>query len=442
MIIGITLILLALALNAIGFATLESNDQLAVFSQFLGSSSLLLMAFSQFIATRISGVEALFGRLDKGYWLHKWLGIAALLCFALHDIIDAEIAGVPQGGLYDLGETLGEFSYNGLIFLIVISIIVFIPYHLWKWTHRFMGAMFVLAFLHYLLIAKPFGNLDPLGLYISALCLVGTLSYLYTLLPITWRSWKNYSIDSVEQKHGTTVLSLSPKQKGINFHAGQFAFISIDKPGLTEPHPFTIGSAPNASGTLRLSIKSLGDYTENLGNKLNVGNNVKIQGGFGRFIRKPARKAAKTEIWIAAGVGITPFAAWAQNLKSSESTEIHLFYAVRQRDQVVHLAELQQRAAQVDNFKLHIVESSQGERLTTPYITERVTSDVSKAHVYFCGPADMRESLKNQFTRIGLPKRRFHYEEFEIRSGLGLRKLIAFIMKFIETRKNPVRAAP
>ncbi len=429
MIIGIALILLALALNAYGFSLIDSQAQLALFSQFLGSSSLILMSFSQFIATRVTGVEVLFGRLDKGYWLHKWIGIFALLFFVLHDIIDAEIAGTLQGGLYDFAETLGEFSYNALIFLVVISIIVFVPYHLWKWTHRFIGAMFVLAFLHYFLISKPFSNLDPLGLYITAFCVMGILSYLYTLLPIAWRGWKHFTINNIEQQHGTTVLSLSPVGKSIDFRAGQFAFISIYKPGLSEPHPFTISNAPNTSGQLRFTIKVLGDFTSKLAsNKLAVGDTIKVQGGFGRFIRKPARrKTGRTEIWIAAGVGITPFAAWAQDLQDDEPTDIHLFYAVRQQEQTVHLAELKQHAARVKNFNLHLIASSAGERISADLITQRIGGGFSKANVYFCGPTSMRQTLKTQFAKAGLTARHFHYEEFEIRSGIGLRKLLALI---------------
>lgn len=434
MIIGIALLLLALAVNAYGFSTVDSTERLALFSQFLGSSSLILMAFSQFIATRISGVETLFGRLDKGYWLHKWIGISALLCFVLHDIIDAEMNGIPQGGLYDFAETLGEVSYNALIFLVIISIITFVPYHLWKWTHRFIGAMFVLSFLHYLLIGKPFANNDWLGLYISCFCILGMLSYVYTLLPIKWRRWKRFHITNVEQQHGTTVINLSPDDKALTFRAGQFAFISIDKPTLSEPHPFTISSAPSTNGTLRFSIKSLGDFTTGLTGKLNVGDSISVQGGFGRFVRKPPtrNKNKQTEIWIAAGVGITPFAAWAQDLAEDETTDIHLFYAVRQQDQAVHLAELQQRAKQITNFHLHIVESSTGNRLSKQYIAEHLnhdaSKDVSKTKVYFCGPTSLRQTLKTQFTQAGLPARHFHYEEFEIRAGIGLRKLLAFAL--------------
>ncbi|MGB1258401.1 MAG: hypothetical protein ACPG51_21175, partial [Thiolinea sp.] len=94
-----------------------------------------------------------------------------------------------------------------------------------------------------------------------------------------------------------------------------------------------------------------------------------------------------------------------------------------------HLAELQRQAEQMENFNLHIVESAAGVRVSQQYISERVDGDISQAKVYFCGPTPMRKSLKAQFTQAGLPNRQFHYEEFEIRSGVGLRKLLSFVFR-------------
>ena len=51
------------------------TDQIALFSQYLGIAALILMAWGQILSTRIAGVEAVFGGLDRGYVLHKWLGI-------------------------------------------------------------------------------------------------------------------------------------------------------------------------------------------------------------------------------------------------------------------------------------------------------------------------------------------------------------------------------
>ena len=51
----------------------------AMFSQYIGSVAIIAMAITQLLSTRIAGLEAIFGGLDRMYVIHKWLGIIALL---------------------------------------------------------------------------------------------------------------------------------------------------------------------------------------------------------------------------------------------------------------------------------------------------------------------------------------------------------------------------
>jgi len=43
----------------------------------------------------------------------------------------------------------------------------------------------------------------------------------------------------------------------------------------------------------------------------------------------------------------------------------------------------------------------------------------------------MREALQRAFQALGLPKSSFHYEKFEIRFGIWLRLMLAWVMKRI-----------
>lgn len=169
-----------------------------------------------------------------------------------------------------------------------------------------MGAFFTLGALHYILITKPFLNTDSLGLYVGGLCVLGVLAYLYTLAPTRARA---YEIAGITSNDRATIIDLMPKGRAVRHVAGQFAFVSFDKS--PEPHPFTISKAPSDDGSLRFSIANLGVYTGGLSNPLTTGDTAKIQAPFGRFSR---RRATDLEIWVAAGIGITPFVAWAQSL--------------------------------------------------------------------------------------------------------------------------------
>jgi predicted ferric reductase len=402
----------------------------AMFSQYIGSVAIISMAISQMLSTRIVGLETVFGGMDRIYVIHKWLGILAVIAILVHDTVDAELSG-KETFLTDLGETLGEVSLYGILILVVITIVTFIPYKLWRWTHKFMGAFFVASAIHYILLMKPLDPILPIGIYMLVFCVIGILAYIYTLLPL--RGGVRYVVHDVEENNATVSVTLMPVKKGISHRAGQFAFINFELPDYTEVHPFTISSAPKADGSVRFTIKRLGDYTSQIGRHLKQGVHANISRSFGHF----RRKNRSPEIWIAGGIGITPFLAWAHELANSASEPKHpieLFYCVRSKDEAVHLNELQ-ALEQWQNFNLHLVSSKEQGRLTADYIAKTVSFDVASSHAYYCGPEVMRKSMAQGLSKHGLSFSKFHYEEFEIRSGIGFRQMFSFFFKALKPSK-------
>ena len=242
----IVAILLAAPL-AYFFPLAAKHDPLAVFSQYIGVTALIAMALTQILATRLFFVEPVFGGLDRVYVLHKWLGISALVMVLLHDTIDAEIDGLGrETSLTDLAETMGEISLYAFLILVIITIVTFIPYNLWKWSHKLMGTFFAMSVFHLAFINKPFANTDLIGAYVLVICGLGVLAYIYTLLPQNYGSRTHaFTVDKVEQTGDAFSVHLAPDSKVVAHKAGQFAFINFDLPHLGEVHPFTISAAPN-----------------------------------------------------------------------------------------------------------------------------------------------------------------------------------------------------
>ncbi len=424
------LIIAALLLAPLAlFAPLSGqHDPIAVFSQYIGSTALIAMGISQVLATRWPGLQTLFGGYDRIYILHKWLGIGALGAVLLHDTIDADIRGLGRETLLvDVAETLGEISLYTLLVLVVITIVTIIPYHLWRWTHRLMGAVFVMSAFHFVFILKPFSVADPLGLYVLAFCLIGTVAYLYTLLPdAAVRLPHRYVVDRVEPTGDALAVTMKPVGRGVGHRAGQFAFIRFDQSDLSETHPFTISSAPNDERSLRFTVKPLGDYTARLRRGLEVGAGVQVSRAFGHF--HPG--GGGPQIWIAGGIGVTPFVAWTGAM-SGDGGPVHLFYCVPEQPRAAHLDELEVAARSHDRLKLHLIESRTGDRLDADAIAALSGVDLRQARVYFCGPKPMRESLRRQLIGVGLPAGRFHNEEFEIRSGIGLGSVFVWLVRRI-----------
>ncbi|MGB5871276.1 MAG: ferric reductase-like transmembrane domain-containing protein, partial [Albidovulum sp.] len=216
------------------FALPDISDRLALFSQYLGMAALILMAWGQILATRAKGVETVFGGLDRVYVLHKWAGICAMVALLVHDTVDADMDGLGrETALNDLAETMGELSLYGLLVLVVISVATFIPYHLWKWTHKAMGALFIAGAFHFVFILKPFAMGDPVGLYTGLFCLAGAIAYLCTLLPKRFRASRRYEITAIEDAGRATAITLHPAGRGLAPKPGQFGLVQFTAPDIT-----------------------------------------------------------------------------------------------------------------------------------------------------------------------------------------------------------------
>lgn len=425
-IFGLVLIALASLAPIVWFAPLAAaRDPIALFSQYLGVAALIVMGINQFLATRAPGLETIFGPLDRIYVLHKWLGVIAMVCLGLHDIIDAEMNGLRGGPLAGIAEDIGEVSLYGLLILVLASVITFIPYHLWKWSHRLIGIFFFMGAFHFFFIEKPFSNLDPLGLYVSAFCVLGIVSYLWMSLlrPMAPRG-HGYTVDGVRHLGGLTEVVLKPKGRGLRHKPGQFAFLAVKGSGLSEEHPFTLSGAAREDRSLRFSIKDLGDYTHRLRRELKEGMEATVSGPYGHFSMPSGRDP---QVWIGAGVGITPFLAFAESLKTRETGPVKLYYCVRERDDIPYAVDLERIAEDVGNLELVIVNSNEGVRLTPERIAEDLGGSVRDAHVFFCGPVAMRKALKTGLVLKGLRASRFHFEQFEMRTGIGLNALAAWL---------------
>jgi len=263
--IGLILIAATVLFPAFQLFSLPNvSDQVALFSQYLGLAALILMAWGQILSTRVQGIEAVFGGLDRVYVLHKWAGIAAMVAILLHDTIDAEIRGLGRETLLnEIAETLGELSLYGLLILVVLSIATFVPYHLWKWTHKAMGALFAAGAFHFFFIMKPFAMSDPAGLYTGAFCVAGLVAYVWMLLPERMRPSKAFSVTALEETGGAMAINLRPLGKVLKPQPGQFGVLNFPGSGSNEPHPFSF-SKIGEDGSLRVTVKALGDFTSRL----------------------------------------------------------------------------------------------------------------------------------------------------------------------------------
>jgi predicted ferric reductase len=170
-----------------------------------------------------------------------------------------------------------------------------------------------------------------------------------------------------------------------------------------------VSSAP-AENNLRLSIKASGDWTHYLSKHLKPGTPASIDGSYGMFNYKTGKPR---QIWIAGGIGVTPFLSWVRDFGGQPRVDVDFFYTVRSEGEALFLDELQASAQGI--FRVHVVYSTQGGRLSATRIAELSPGGVIDKSIYLCGPLAMTMALSGQFRRLGVAAQDIHFEEFNFR---------------------------
>ncbi|MFD1696221.1 ferredoxin reductase family protein [Roseibium aestuarii] len=376
------------------------------------------MALNQFLATRPRFLESAFGGLDRMYHVHRQLGYLAFGLMLFHYFVSPNFRGkVLTTGLNELAGEAGEIGFYGLVTLVGVSLFkripwtrIEIPWQLWRQSHRFIGVFFVFIAFHLNFIKRPFDGTALLAGYLNVMAALGVCSFAVTQIrPFLMR--KRYRVSEILPLAGATLVRAVPVSSGLSARPGQFAFIGAERAGLREPHPFTI--ARHGEGNeIGFAIKPLGDFTRRLRDELKVGDTLRVEGGYGRF---EAGRGAERQVWIAGGIGITPFLALAQELRSNPQRCVHLFHCVRNTEEAVGDTELAALAQELPNFDFTLHVSKTDGRFTAEGLLARSTVDPGGAELWFCGPAALREAVTGDLKRLGHKPARVRFERFEFR---------------------------
>ena len=390
-------------------------------SYFAGSCSVIGMALGLLLSARPRPVETAFGGLDRMYQLHKYLGVAALLLFIAHyatvpgepeaDALAAGAAAEEEGLPIDL---FGLIAMIGFTLLIIVSLNRKIPYHRWLTTHRFMGLLFLVVGIHVALVLYD-GEEIPLlsapGAALALLLIAGLAAYVYKQLLYGGKERRPFTLAAVNRLERATEVVLRPKNGMLAFEPGQFAFVTIDAEGFRESHPFTISSGAGEDG-LRFTMKVLGDYTRRVRDDLAAGADVAVEGPYGRF--SPLR-GSERQVWVAGGIGITPFLSVLRTMAPGHGKTIRLYYCVRTAKEALFFDELEGRAAELDGVTVRLMESDAGRRVDAFAIAAELDGGLRDWGFYLCGPKPLVAAVAGGLARQGVAARRIHSEEFEFR---------------------------
>ncbi|MDR2015160.1 MAG: ferric reductase-like transmembrane domain-containing protein [Azoarcus sp.] len=404
------------------------------------------MSVAIILAIRPVTLEPWLGGLDKSYRLHKWLGIAALVAGGVHwlwatgvkwavgwgwlerpphghPVIDGPIQKtflehleMHFQGMRKTAEVVGEWTFYVAAVLIVLALIKWFPYRHFFKTHRILAAAYLLLVFHSVFLIKfsHWTSFSPVAWVSLLLMAGGTVGAVLSLTRRIGHQRRALGVvEALEHTAGDGVLAVSirlPRDCWEGHDAGQFAFVRFTGNNGEEAHPFTISSAWKNDGLLRFHVKNLGDYTARLPVTLKAGDRVTVEGPYGCFRFENGTR----QIWVAGGIGITPFLARMEELVHRESAKVavDLFYCARNPDGA--FAKNLEQLARAADVALHMIVDGRDRRLDA----ERLCGEVPEwknASLWFCGPSGFGHALRQGLVSRGFEARRFQQELFEMR---------------------------
>lgn len=401
--------------------------------QLLGAESILMMSIAIVLISTLPWVDTYFDGIDRAAIWHRRLAIVGLLLLVPH-ILMSHNHGASWAGTAGIVATVGLVTLALWAILPrwrsmvprsahgpILAVLGWAPlrglgklvgdYEIWRILHRTTGIFLAIAVAHGLGDSSLFGSPTLRWSYL-AVSGVGLAFYAYReLLARRGHGLRDYQVREVRAvRDDLTELVLRPLGKPFRYAPGQFAMLHLESKEGWQRHPFTISSSPDEAD-VRFTIKALGDYTSRLPGLLEPGMPAVLSGPHGRFTHA---KGTDHQVWVAGGVGVTPFLSWMRSLEHHPcAASVDFFYSVA--DDAPYEEELRAIADAQPRVRLHVVRSQAEGRLTAATLLSTAAVDASQVSAFMCGPGAMLVALDDGLQDLGVPSARIFREYFEWR---------------------------
>lgn len=374
-------------------------------SHTIAGVALVGLAWVFLLSTRNTEVDKLFGSLENVYKIHKYLAIISVILVFVHARISESVEeslaiGEVVKSTSALFGTVGQFA-----FIILTLLALFgkkLKYERWRFFHRLMIIPYIFGAYHTYLSSKyDLLAMIPLAIWVGITTLVGLVSGIYTIFVYQKKGFKyEGSVSKITYLNKDTVEIEMTFEQTVPYVNGQYVFLKVFQKGLEQaPHPYSI--AKSDGNKLYLAIKKLGDGTTDLYEKLVVGTKVKVDAPYGHL---NFDKGGDKQIWIAGGIGITPFLSYVNS--GNLDKDIELYYTYRGNESATYKELLEKVQRENERFNVHFNDTSVNDRLNISDI------EISENTIVFiCGPKKMTEYFIKE-TKSNHPKIVVNYEAF------------------------------
>jgi ring-1,2-phenylacetyl-CoA epoxidase subunit PaaE len=240
---------------------------------------------------------------------------------------------------------------------------------------------------------------------------------------------KTYTLKVVDiKKEGEDSITLCFKQpalRKIKYMAGQYLTLIFRINGRRYIRPYSFSSAPSVDNQLEVTVKRVqnGIVSNHIHDQLEVGSVIEVMEPMGDFIYKESN--ADVYFW-GVGSGITPLISIIKEiLITTPSKIVNLVYGNRDQDNTIfselinNLGLIYPGRVKVWYFYTRLVLKKD------PNIIEgRISKNdalkildvpgIINTHHYICGPAGLKESVKEALRTVNVPDANIFSEDFQL----------------------------
>jgi predicted ferric reductase len=418
--IGLYVLVVLFPVPWVGFARASTRAFPDALGAILGYLALSMLAVQFALTTRFRALAPPFGT-DVLYAFHRGAAVVALLFLLAHPLLMLPGSELPAW-LDPVGaHWAGAVSLYLLVLLVAFAAgrrLLRIPYVPWRALHGVLAVAVVATGLVHT-ACSAFLARDPVtrtGLWIWVLAWVLLLGWVRLVKPMLLLR-RPYRVIGVRPEHGGAMtLVLDPeKLDGFRFHAGQYAWLTLDcSPFRASERPFFFSGSSMRAPRLELTVKAVGPFTRRV-QDVKPGTLAYVDGPFGHTAIDSFPDADRY-VHVAGDIGIAFCISMLRTLADRGDRRPHtLVYGSAGWESAAFREELAELASRIDLKVVHVLEQPPlgwlGETgVIGPDLLERHLPRSGRRVCFVCGPDAMMDAAESALAALGVPAEDIHAE--------------------------------
>ncbi|GAA5095930.1 NO-inducible flavohemoprotein [Wohlfahrtiimonas larvae] len=243
-----------------------------------------------------------------------------------------------------------------------------------------------------------------------------------------WEGWKDFVVVRKEQESDTITsfyLSAVDGSPLPDYKAGQFISVRVhvSELGFKQPRQYTLSDCSN-NQVYRISVKRENGQDEladgyvscTLHQKINVGDRLELTCPAGNFFLKNGQKE---NVFISAGVGITPMISMLMTLKEQGAKQPITFIHACQNDQVLAMnQQISEAKSVLPQLQTYLACELASDSVVVNKVGRLDLTELDKillpkqADYYICGPLEFMKKQHDTLLKLGIAHDQIHMELF------------------------------